>query len=174
MRAVALSVYFAACLLLGNLLGVGTVQANECEPEPASQWAPAGWKCPPAFGIGDASRYPGPGVAVNSCVFPWDACPPIAITSMQTGITVVVIPSMWCHCYVNAPGPQGETARLVDLDPATVAALGLHWEDGMYRVSVEPASYLPMAPATPRRVEPPPRPSHGPTEALPDTALSSP
>ena len=126
------------------MLTVASVRANECEVEPASEWAPQGFICPPHYGDGDASMWGGLGVAVNSCVYPWTACPPIRITSHVTGVSIVVTPVMWCHCWVNLTGPNGETERLVDLDPAAVAALGLDPDvPTLHRVQVEPASMLP-------------------------------
>jgi hypothetical protein len=45
---------------------------------------------------------------------------------------------MFCDCYAGRVGPQGETERLIDLDPAMVAALGLDPADGLYDVEVWP------------------------------------
>lgn len=108
-----------------------------CRHEPESQWAPAGWVCPPRYGDGIASAWPGPGAAVNWCDWPWDDCAPIRVTSYRTGLSIIVTPTMWCHCYVHHRGPNGEGPRLVDLDPGQRAALGLHYR-GLYRVRVEP------------------------------------
>lgn len=130
------------------LLWPSPTQATDCTPEPASQWAPAGLICPPQYGEGTASTWSGPGAARNDCIWPWTDCVTIRITSIVTSRSIIVTPVMWCHCYVNAPGPNGETARLIDLDPSQVAALGLDASHGLFRVSVEPA-----------------------TVALPDTAL---
>lgn len=117
---------------------VSPVASYACEVEPASVHAPAGFICPPMYGDGTASTWPGPGVARNDCVYPWTACEPVAITSHQTGITVIVTPSMWCMCWVGVVGPLGETARIVDLDPPTLAALGLDPARGLWPVRVEP------------------------------------
>jgi hypothetical protein len=57
-RYVALAVYLLLCGLLAFVLVMAVamvVRANECTPEPASPWAPAGWICPPAYGEGTAS-----------------------------------------------------------------------------------------------------------------------
>jgi hypothetical protein len=129
-----------------NVAGVAAVEpyppAPGCEEYPPIQpHEPSGVKGCERYGIGDASRYPGSGVARNDCVYPWTACTPIQITSLETGISIIVTPTMFCDCY-QRPGPNGETLRLVDLDPATVAALGLDWNDGMYDVSVEPATIV--------------------------------
>ena len=137
-------------VLLAFLALAGTAHASDdgCRPEPASQWAPAGFVCPPIYGSGTASTWPGPGVARNDCVYPWTACPPIVVTSVDTGRSVTVTPSMWCMCWVGFTGPQGETARLVDLDPVTLAALGLEGQ-GLYPVWVDPAFVPTPAPVLP-------------------------
>ena len=75
----------------------------------------------------------------------WDVrhstgCGSVRVTSHDTGLSVVTEVGEWCHCYVNAPGPNGETERLIDLTRPLVAALGLDWDTGMYRVTVEPVS----------------------------------
>jgi hypothetical protein len=132
-------------LLALALFRPSPIQAS-CVPEPESQWAPAGFVCEPRFGIGWASRYDGQWAAMNFCSFELRAtqgCGEVEITSLQTGRSVVTPVREWCHCYVNAPGPNGETARLVDLTRSLVSALGLNWNDGMYRVRVEPVSVLP-------------------------------
>lgn len=110
----------------------------DCIPEPASQYAPAGFVCLPQYGEGIASTWGGPGAARNDCVFPWTSCPPITITAHDTGRSVTVTPSMWCMCYVGTVEPNGETARIVDLGPELVAALGLPGP-GLWKVRVEPA-----------------------------------
>lgn len=139
-------------LLVAVLLLVPTeASAADCEPEPASQWAPAGWICPPMYGEGIASTYPGRGAARNDCVYPWRDCVPLVVTALDTGRSITVIPVTWCHCYVNALGPNGESARIIDLSPEQVAALGLELSDGLWAVRVEPA-----------------------TVALPDTAQDAP
>lgn len=119
------------------LVAPAPVLARDCRPEPASQWAPAGWVCEPRFGVGTASTYAGPHAATNWCTWPWTDCRPVAVTSLDTGIRIVVTPAMWCHCYVRAPGPNGERERLIDLAPSHVAALGLPGPS-LYDVLVEP------------------------------------
>jgi hypothetical protein len=128
-------------LLVAVLLLIPTeVSATDCEPEPASQWAPAGWVCPPMYGEGIASTYPGSGAARNDCVYPWRECPSLVVMALDTGRSITVTPVTWCHCYVNAPGPNGETARIIDLTPEQVAALGLELSKGLWAVRVEPAT----------------------------------
>lgn len=171
-------------IVMGWFVWTMATDAVDCEPEPASQWAPAGWVCPPIYGDGDASRWPGPGVARNDCVWPWQACEPIAITSLKTGLTIQVQPTMWCMCWVGVSGPSGETARIVDLDPASVAALGLDWDEGLFKVRVEPAVWYaepePAGAGTPLVPPPsvPPSPTDGAAppgqspQALPNTAMA--
>lgn len=113
-----------------------------CRPEPASQWAPAGYVCDPHYGIGTASTWQGPGSAVNSCSYPWTDCQTIAVQSLDTGLVIVTRPTMYCHCWVGVTGPNGETERLVDLGPELVAALGLPGP-GLYDVKVWPVTTLP-------------------------------
>lgn len=142
MRRVALDllILIAIAAVLALLLLTAGPTRGACLPEPESQWAPAGFICPPIYGTGWASAWQGPGVARNDCVYQWADCEPITIT--YRGRSVTVTPSMWCHCYVHAPGPNGETQRIVDLDPATREALGIKGYR-LWRVTVEPAKSLP-------------------------------
>lgn len=133
-------VVVGAIWLIGFATRVGAVDPSQCEVEPASQWAPQGYICPPIYGEGVASQWQGPGVARNDCTWPWTACPRIRIESVDTGLSVEVSPTMWCMCWVGVTGPQGETARIVDLDPATVAALGLDLGRGLHHVRVYPVA----------------------------------
>lgn len=133
-RAIVLAALLAICAT--------SVYAGdpECEPEPASVWAPAGYVCEPHYGIGTASTWDGPGAATNGCS--WEVrhsvgCPLIAIRSLDTGLVVITRPVEWCMCWVGVRGPLGETERLVDLSPDLVAALGLPGP-GLYDVEVRP------------------------------------
>ena len=118
------------------------VGAVGCTPEPASQWAPAGWICPPLYGDGVASVWGGPGAARNDCVYPWNDCPALRVQSHDTGLVIVVTPTTWCHCWTGVTGPAGETRRIIDLDPRQVAALGLDVKRGLFDVTVTPATFV--------------------------------
>lgn len=131
-------------IVVGALLLIAaTATRAGCEAEPASQWAPAGFVCDPVYGEGTASMWGGPGTATNSCVWPFD-CDPIQVTSLDTGRSIVTTPTTWCHCWVGVTGPNGETARIVDLDPGSVLALGLNSADGLWRVTVQPFYEVPV------------------------------
>src|SRR5688500_7320805 len=123
-------------MLLATLLLPQPVTA--CEPEPASQYAPAGFICAPMYGTGTASAWQGPGAARNDCVWPWLRCVPVVVTALATGRSITVTPSMWCMCWVQTIGPNGETERIIDLAPDQVRALGLDPSQGLWRVRVDP------------------------------------
>ena len=129
----------AHAIVITALLAIAaTARAGGCEPEPASQWAPAGYVCDQQYGVGTASTWSGPGAATNGCshaIRDSVGCEPIAIRSLDTGLVVVTTPVEWCMCWVGVTGPNGETERLVDLSPDLVAALGLPGP-GLYAVEV--------------------------------------
>jgi len=100
--------------------------------------------------IGIASMWAGPGAATHDCVWPWTDCVPRRVTALDTGLSIIVVPQMYCDCYVGYTGPHGETERLIDLDPSQVRALGLDPSRGLWRVSVE---LLPTIPDTAFRAD---------------------
>jgi hypothetical protein len=116
-----------------------------CHPIEVKSWSPTGIAGCPVYGVGWASWWSGPGVARNDCLWPWTRCQSIRITALDTSISVVVRPTMWCDCFVKTGN-----ARSVDLDPATLKALGL-WKirgQGLFKVTVEPVSDDLMLPDT--------------------------
>ena len=136
-------------VILGTLIGLlwpRPVHAH-CEPTPITWYSPTGVKGCHVYGTGIASWWSGPGVARNDCLWPWDNCEPMTVTSLDTQRSITVTPSMYGDLYTGT-----SSQRIVDLDPAALKALGL-WESraqGLFRVTVQPA-----------------------TPSLPDTALPS-
>lgn len=189
----ALKIAIAALLLATLSLGISighalAIDTDDCIAEPASIYAPQGFICPPMYGEGIASTWQGPGVASNSCVWPWLDCTPIRITVLETGAWIEVRPTQWCMCWVGVTGPLGETARIVDLGPDEVRALGLPGP-GLWPVRVEPAGGVEYhqeqpAGAGPARDTPPsedpPASTDGESgsgqtpQAIPDTAMARP
>ena len=109
------------------MVSPGAVIAYDgCQRIEPTWYAPAGMVGCVVYGEGVASRWHGPGVAKNDCVWPWTDCDPIRITSLETGRSIVVTPSMFCGCYT---GTADE--RIVDLDPRAVELLGLEWSQGV-------------------------------------------
>jgi len=109
-----------------------------CRSEPVTVNTPTGIAGCVIYGEGTASRWSGPGVARNDCVWPWLDCQPITITSLQTGKSISISPTMFCDCYT---GTADE--RIVDLDPIALQLLGLDPAQGLYPVTVQPAGLLP-------------------------------
>lgn len=115
-------------------LAAPVVAHDGCEPYPVTEYSPTGIVGCIVYGEGTASMWQGPGVARNDCRWPWDACTPISITSLDTGLRIIVTPTMFGDLYTGTPDE-----RIVDLDPRAVAALGLDPSRGLWPVLVAPA-----------------------------------
>jgi hypothetical protein len=124
-------------LALVLLLPARAAAADGCRPEPVTPETPSGIAGCVHYGYGIASTWPGPGAARNDCVWPWRDCQTVRVTSLTSGISIIVTPTMFCDCY-QRPGPNGERRRIIDLDPAQVRALGLESAGGLWPVNVQP------------------------------------
>lgn len=124
-------VLIAIMFAIGLLLILKAPSEAACRPAPEinPEWYPTNCVGDVAYGRGMASGWAGPGVARNDCLWPWTHCTVIRITSVETGRSIVVRPTMygdlWRGLEPGTTGPLGERPRLVDLDPASRAALGL-------------------------------------------------
>jgi hypothetical protein len=154
----------SALLLVSLFLSNPSSVEARCHAIEITWYSPTGIAGCEVYGVGWASHYPGPGVAVNACEWPWTDCAPIRITVLATGASLTVTPTMFCDCYTGVhSGPLRE--RLVDLDPSALAALGLDPSLGLFKVRVEPARGT-SGGAGPS--------GSSPIELLPNTAMSAP
>jgi hypothetical protein len=85
-----------------------------CEPYPITAYSPTGIVGCVVYGEGIASWYHGTGIARNDCVWPWTSCTPIKITSLETGRSVIVTPTMFCDCYTGTNVSSTSTWRQSD------------------------------------------------------------
>lgn len=131
---IAIGIVLAALITLARPL---IVRAG-CHPEPITPDTPTGIAGCVIYGDGIASSWGGPGVARNDCLWPWTDCTPIRIRSLDTGRVIVRTPLMFGDLYTGTPDQ-----RIVDLDPASVRALGLDPARGLWPVHVTPAVGLP-------------------------------
>jgi hypothetical protein len=115
---------------------IPTLAVDGCRVIPVDPvWAPTGVAGCEIYGEGKASWWHGEGIARNDCVWPWTACQPVKVTSLQTNRSIVVVPTMFCGCFTGTPDE-----RIVDLDLAAVLALGLDRSEGLFPVVVESAA----------------------------------
>ena len=146
MRSGVTAIFIAILAIALAMLAIGITAGRALAVDGCFEYAstdpvnePSGVMGCELYGEGVASTWGGPGVARNDCVYPWDDCMPIRITSLEPdtyGNWVEVRPTMYCDCYMR-PGPNGEQPRIVDLGPDVVAALGLPGE-GLWNVRVDP------------------------------------
>lgn len=127
--------FLGALLVLALPLIAPTPVEARCHPIPVTWYSPSGIAGCSIYGIGWASWWQGPGVARNDCLYPWTQCAAIRITSVTTGRSLVVTPTMYCDCYTGT-----RDQRLVDLPVSLLGALGLDAGDGLYRVRVSRAT----------------------------------
>lgn len=119
---------------------------GRCHPIEVTWYSPTGVAGCSVYGEGYASWWQGPGVARNDCLYPWRNCTPIRITSLATGLTISLRPTMFCDCYTGTA-----RERLVDLPPSALRALGLDPADGLFPVLVEPLQSQGTVPDTAMR-----------------------
>jgi hypothetical protein len=140
---------WAVALTLAAAVSPVLAGDDGCRPYPVTDYSPTGVVGCVVYGEGTASMWGGPGAARNDCVYPWTDCQTISIQSLQTGLVIIVTPTMYGDLYLGDDDPSND--RIVDLDPGMVAALGLDAAAGLWRVNVTPVdarSGQPLLPDT--------------------------
>jgi len=144
MRRLSLLLLSIIGFMLGMLLGpfVSSVR-GVCYATPVTTNTPTGIAGCEVWGEGIASWYgPGNGVAMNFCTWTWrhtHGCGMVEVTSLETGVVVVVPVVDYCDCYTGTV-----RQRIVDLQWGVVATLRLPKSQGLYPVIVtRPNDVLP-------------------------------
>jgi hypothetical protein len=119
--------------LLSSLFVMPEKAYAACHRIPIGPDSPTGIAGCEIYGYGLASTWSGPGIARNDCIWPWTACTTVVITSVETGQTITVTPTMFGDLYTGTPDQ-----RIVDLDPVSVRRLGLDPGRGLWPVQVMP------------------------------------
>lgn len=130
-------VIWLVIVLLAALVSPAQAGNSGCHSIPVTWYSPTGIAGCVVYGDGIASTWAGPGAARNDCVWPWTACQPVSVTSLDTGRVIVVTPTMYGDLYTTTPDE-----RIIDLDPGMVRALGLDPARGLWRVRVQPVGLI--------------------------------
>lgn len=132
-------------LLLVSTTSIVKAGDNTCYPIPITINSPSGTAGCTLDGPtdGKASWYHGMVAAANWCVYPWENCQTVSVTSHRTGRIIYVTPGSFCDCYWPTAN-----RRLIDLTPSQVLALGEKLSTGLYVVTVTPVEQVISVPNT--------------------------